>query len=126
MQGRMKSRALAGLILASLAGPVLAAPNPPHERNADGRQVPTYGGAAQHYGDPRRAHRRTAAVTVPPSFFYGSGGVGAQPSYAQTPGYAQTYVFYGVAYPRAHAATGAFANASAHAVSQVQVLVDGH
>ena len=118
MQGRMKSGALAGLILASLASPVLAQPNPPRERNADGRPVQTYGGAAQHYGDPRRAHRRTAAVTVPPSFFYGSGGVGAQP------GYAQTYVFYGVAYPRAHAATGAFA--SAHAVSQVQVLVDGH
>jgi len=111
--------ALAGLIVAGLAGPALAQPNVTRERDAG--QVPTYGGAAQHYGAPRRAHRRTtAAANVPPSFFYGSGGVGAQPSYAQT------YVFYGVTYPRARAATGAYANASAHAVSQVQVLVDGH
>lgn len=111
--------ALAGLIVAGLVGPAQAQPNPARDRDA--RPLPTYGGAAQHYGDARRAHRRTtAAVNVPPSFFYGSGGVGVQPSYAQT------YVFYGVAYPRARAATGAGTFASARAVSQVQVLVDGH
>ncbi len=111
--------ALAGLILAGLTAPALAEPPPARERDA--RQLPTYGGPTQHYGDLRRAHRRaTAAVTVPPSFFQGSGGVGGQPSYAQT------YVFYGVAYPRARAATGVPVNASARAVSQVQVIVDGH
>lgn len=113
-----RSLALAGLILAGLAGPALAEPNPAHDRG--GRQVPTHGGAAQHYGDPRRVHRRAAGLTVAPGFFDGSGGVGGQPAYAQT------YVFYGVAYPRARAFTGVSANASAYAASRVQVRVDGH
>ena len=107
-----RSLALAGLILAGLTAPALA--EPPPARDRDGRQLPAYGGAARHYGDLRRAHRRaTAALTVPPSFFQGAGGVGGQPSYAQT------YVFYGVAYPRARAV-------QAHPVNQVQVRVDGH
>ena len=111
--------ALAGLILAGLAAPALAQSPPARERDA--RQLPTYGGPTQHYGDLRRAHRRaTAALTVSPSVFQGAGGVGGQPSYAQT------YVFYGVAYPHARAATGVAMGASARAVSQVQVRVDGH
>jgi hypothetical protein len=105
---------IAGLI--ALATPALAEPSP-----ARARQIPTFGGAAQHYGDLRRSHRRaTAAVTVPPGFFYGSGGVGGQP------GYAQTYVFYGVTYPRARASTGVATNTTVYAVIPVQVRVDGH
>jgi len=109
--------AFAALILAGLAAPAVAQAYPIRDhRDPEARRVPSYGGAAQHYGAAlRRGHRRTAALSVQPGFFYGSGGVGGQPAYTQT------YVFYGIPY----AGPRPFGAATARPVSQVQVRVDG-
>jgi len=108
--------AFAALILAGLAAPAAAQPYPIRDhREPEARRVPSYGGPIQHYGASRHGHRRTAALSVQPGFFYGAGGVGGQPAYTQT------YVFYGIPY----AGPRPFAAVAGRPVRQVQVRVDG-